>query len=264
MSHFVLAVITEDRVTDGDLEEILFPYSENREVEPRIDMTKKEVMDEQARLVDEAKNKPKSWANEEYTKGKFKLDLSYKEFVKLFHGEDSQLDPKGNLLTTYNPDSKWDWFVIGGRWKGLLCYNKNNGGMKTNQGRIKFIDWKKLNRPLKKDKDYWSRLWDIAVRGCIKTKLEVKKHKYIFVYKKEYYLKYYQNKEMFIKRNTEFKTHAVVTPDGKWHEKGEMGWFGVSHDKPKEAKKWDLGFYGRFIKPYLDTNYVITVVDCHI
>lgn len=31
---------------------------------------------------------------------------------------------------------------------------------------------------------------------------------------------------------------AVVTPDGKWHEKGDMGWWGIVHDK-KEQKFWD-------------------------
>jgi len=69
---------------------------------------------------------------------------------------------------------------------------------------------------------------------------------------------------MFIKRNTRFWTHAVVTSDGCWHEKGKMGWFGFSHNKPKEAKEWDLEYYKRFVKPYLDTDYVITIVDCHI
>lgn len=31
---------------------------------------------------------------------------------------------------------------------------------------------------------------------------------------------------------------AIVTPDGKWHEKGEMGWWGIVKDK-KEQKSWD-------------------------
>ena len=27
---------------------------------------------------------------------------------------------QGNVLTTYNPESQWDWWVIGGRWGGYL------------------------------------------------------------------------------------------------------------------------------------------------
>jgi len=265
MSHFSLAVITENWVTKIDLEEILFPYSENREVEPHIYMTKKEIMDEWSRLVDESNNKPDSWAYKELRKGGLKyLYLPYKDFVKGFYGEDSRLDFEGNLLTTYNPDSKWDWFEIGGRWKGMLFVKGFNGKLKVDQEKIKNIDWEELNRPSKEDKDYFSRLWDIGVKGSPRTELEKKKNKYLFVYKKDYYLKQYRNKGMFIKRNTRFWTHAVVTSDGCWHEKGKMGWFGFSHNKPKEAKEWDLEYYKRFVKPYLDTDYVITIVDCHI
>jgi len=264
MSHFTVAVITKDWVTEKDVEEILFPYSENREVKPRIDMTKKEVMDERDSLADEAKNKPESWAYKELAKGKLEyLNSPYKEFVKGFHGEDSQLDSEGNLLTTYNPDSKWDWFVIGGRWKGLL-FVKHGENATVSQSRIKRVDWKKMNKVTKKTKDYWNREWEIGVEGSSLTKSEAEKHEYPFLFKKEYYLEHYQNKEMFIKRKIEFGTYAVVTPDGKWHEKGSMGYWGISHETPKKAEKWDLGFYEKFIEPYLDTDYIITIVDCHI
>ena len=43
-----------------------------------------------------------------------------------------------------------------------------------------------------------------------------------------------------------------------------MGWFGFSDTKPKEGEEWDLGFYEKFIEPFLNTNYIITIVDCHI
>ena len=32
----------------------------------------------------------------------------------------SPLNEDINVLTTYNPQSKWDWYEIGGRWSGLL------------------------------------------------------------------------------------------------------------------------------------------------
>jgi hypothetical protein len=27
---------------------------------------------------------------------------------------------RGTYRTTYNPDSKWDWYVVGGRWNGMV------------------------------------------------------------------------------------------------------------------------------------------------
>lgn len=38
------------------------------------------------------------------------------------------LDDEGNQWSTYNPNSKWDWWTIGGRWAGLL---NNTAGRKA-------------------------------------------------------------------------------------------------------------------------------------
>jgi hypothetical protein len=69
----------------------------------------------------------------------------------------------GQRLTTYNPDSQWDWWVIGGRWNGWLS--------RTNQ---------------------------------LKARTAAQKGKFPF---------------------------AVVTPDGVWHDKGKMSWWGMASDK---------------------------------
>lgn len=41
---------------------------------------------------------------------------------------DSGQDKDGNEWSTYNPKSQWDWWVIGGRWKGML---NNTAGRKA-------------------------------------------------------------------------------------------------------------------------------------
>jgi hypothetical protein len=53
-------------------------------------------------------------------------------------------------------------------------------------------------------------------------------------------------------------TFAVVTPDGEWHEKGKMGWWGVVSDKNDGYND----AFEKFIIQYIG-NYVV-VVDCHI
>lgn len=40
-------------------------------------------------------------------------------FVRDWHGLKG-LDEHGNAMSTRNPDGKWDWYEIGGRWHGLL------------------------------------------------------------------------------------------------------------------------------------------------
>ena len=38
-----------------------------------------------------------------------------------------------------------------------------------------------------------------------------------------------------------------MTPDGEWHEQGEMGWWGLSSETDEEALGWLRGFRGRFL-----------------
>jgi hypothetical protein len=40
----------------------------------------------------------------------------YDEYIKYVEDYDDQDRP----ISTYNPDSKWDWYVIGGRWDGWI------------------------------------------------------------------------------------------------------------------------------------------------
>lgn len=45
------------------------------------------------------------------------------------HGERLQVSDDGRAYTmsTYNPDSKWDWWSIGGRWLGYFPYQPEDG-----------------------------------------------------------------------------------------------------------------------------------------
>lgn len=61
-------------------------------------------------------------------------------------------------------------------------------------------------------------------------------------------------------RRRAFSTFAVVK-DGKWYERGEMGWWAVVHDE-KEADKWEIEFHS--LVTGLDPDTYITVIDAHI
>lgn len=77
----------------------------------------------------------------------------------------------GKYITTYNPKAKWDWWIAGGRYEGVV-----GGAVDPNVAPVTVL-------------------------------LE-------------------QNIVPF----------AVVTPDGKWHERGEMGWFAiVTREKEKDV-----------------------------
>lgn len=40
--------------------------------------------------------------------------------------EVSPYQEKDGTMSTYNPDSKWDWFTVGGRWGGTLLYKEGH------------------------------------------------------------------------------------------------------------------------------------------
>ena len=110
MSHFAVMVIGDD--IDRQLE----AYDENLEVEPRClgevsDSTKEEIL-------------------HYYKDGGY----DFKTFDECYEAKGDDWDG-GRLkknedgvwceYSTYNPDSKWDWYVIGGRWSGAFIRLKN-------------------------------------------------------------------------------------------------------------------------------------------
>lgn len=59
-----------------------------------------------------------------------------------------------------------------------------------------------------------------------------------------------------------FSTWAVLDKDG-WHEKGQMGWFGMGGGTAEEHKEFEGGYVERFLRNE-DPETTLVVVDCHI
>lgn len=228
MSHFVVGVFTERE--GADFENLLAPYSENLRVEPYVDMTKSELI---LFGKENAKSGDPLMTDEE----------AYKSALEYF-GSDS-IDPDtGDLTTTYNPSSKWDWYEIGGRWSSMLLGKDGNLYDYLPADQIDF-------EAMRADRLASLQPYKEFIDGD-------------HIYKKEYLLGKYPDEQTYIKKMTEFSTFAVVTPDGEWHEKGEMGWFGCSSETADEDNEWCDGYYDAFIKPAIENGWELTIVDCHI
>jgi hypothetical protein len=61
-------------------------------------------------------------------------------------------------------------------------------------------------------------------------------------------------------RNRACRTFGVVM-DGKWYERGSMGWWGCVSDE-KDEETWSVEFNS--LVDNLPGDTVLTVVDCHI
>ena len=190
-----------------------------------------------------------------------------------------RLNNKGEvieLIRRTNPNSEWDWYQIGGRWCGALKlkpgatsgeYGEKSWCNATevipenmvDSAKVKDIDFS-MDEKIYKDK---LRFWELKIEGQEPQNEKDKKLIEWDIYKNEYYTERYNNKEEFARLSAEFSSYAVITPDGVWHSKGDMGWWGCSSETAEEAKEWNKSFYDTFIKT-ADPEWSLTVVDCHI
>jgi len=188
---------------------------------------------------------------------------TFKHMAEEYHGY--KLDGEtGKYGYWENPNSKWDWYQLGGRWLGTFKKKKGSeaelgsGSLLMSSGptfdadSIKKgdVDWEGMNNDAGSKKEL-SETWE-------KNVVEKKGFR-----QPEYYTERYGNKENYIRMSCEFSTFAVITEDGEWHEAGTMGWWGMSDASVEDEKKFKHGFFDKFIKD-LEDDTALSVYDCHI
>jgi len=270
MSHYTVAVITDD---PENINEILEPFDENKEVDFYIKYTKEQLIEKGKKEIQTYKNtyykefldNPEKYENEygkntghiNYIKNEFPKHLTWtdeeilEDQIKSYKDDNGNLYPRNNetkeeyvdenfrLWSAKNPKSKWDWREIGGRWNGELITKDGN----KNEALLDNVLFDKMNEREKSAKEEsWKNINEF--------------------YKKEFIEKRFGTKEEFV--DEPWSTYAVITPDGEWHEAGEVGWFGISGATPEQEKEFNKNWHKNFIEPYLNSNYYIIIVDCHI
>ena len=225
MSHFTVGVFIDTK-KDKKLGDLLAPYQENN-----MGDCPKEYLEF---------NECDKEDIEEYENHKDEYE-TLEDFMWEYHGYKKDKET-GKYGYWENPNAEWDWYEIGGRWSNSLL-TKN--GVKCNFAQLKEIDWDKMRENKKKRAE---EIWDSNPEGIYRYLNEIEKD---------------DTRESYVKRMSEFSTYAVITPDGEWHAKGEMGWFGVSSDTVEDRENWSKSFYDTFIKD-ADDELVLVIVDCHI
>ena len=145
MSHFVGLCFGDN------WEDNLDRYYEGLEVDPYLEYTKEEAIDEikhrralnyesaiRALQREDLTDNQKEYYQSIIDKGLF---ISYEDAWKEIEDWGYEIDEYENLLSTYNPESKWDWYSVGGRWNGFLHYKDADPGFeKTNEAYIHELD----------------------------------------------------------------------------------------------------------------------------
>ena len=165
-------------------------------------------------------------------------DSPYAEFVE---NEECDLDKTvGAGGYWHNPNARWDWWEIGGRGDGARVADCDFSPDTSRVARLQ-------------------REWEVLVEGAAQREGE----DFISIWKPEYYLQRYGDKETYIRRETAFSTYAFVTADGAWHEQGRMGWFGFDDATNESMNQYEKEFQA-YLQEARENGLAITIVDCHI
>lgn len=159
----------------------------------------------------------------------------------------------------YNPNAKWDWYRLGGRWRG---YFPVRDGVEVQLGEPGVFD----NKPspgcsdvVKKGDVDWDKMLDESrehARAVFKAIAEGKDPWFAEPVKDG------ESEEEYAERVAKFPVpHAILTPDGEWIECGRVGWFATVADK-KPPEEW-AGQVKQYIDS-LDDDTTISLYDCHI
>lgn len=299
MSHFNTGVICKEL---NDYEELLAPYQENnmgdcpKEYMQFTSTSKEEkeyyengtterfVTDdgkylstwdscfevrideeEYKRLKNEKKIECFGTGNKEYykldyslLKGKVKK-VTYKELYPTFEeymkeiGDGNYDEEMNDYGYWENPNAKWDWYEIGGRWSNSILLKNGN---KADYAKLKDINFGIDEEEYEQNK----RFWEIIVEN---QPLKEGEEKPFNLFNKNYYLERYEDKNDYATQESIHKPYALITPDGKWYEKGEMGWFGCD-DSTKETRKSFEDNFNEIVNKDEYQDYYFVLVDCHI
>ena len=322
MSHFSLLVITEQQPDEELLGALLQPYHEyectgdNDQYVQDIDVT------------EESLEYAKDSHEEGDIEGFVECAASYHGVPIVKHGEHvdpqseeyrwgwCQLDAEGNIaqiINRTNPNRKWDWWVVGGRWQGYLSPRTDpisaavvrdigmvgeKGVMGSSSGRDgfdslpkKYIDFEGMRATAEAEaaqtydqvmsaigeqmKEYtpWAVVRDEVCAGDIEKAREFYNKQAAVVASREaaqnkvpgfdFFMElddFNTTRDVFIKRagDQSFCTFTIMR-DGKWIERGEMGWFGCVSDAKDD---WSDQF-AKLLAEIPDEHW-LTVMDCHI
>ena len=216
-----------------------------------------------------------------------KFDVFDKEHQDLFreiYGESGEIyidkeNREINDVWYSNPYAKWDWWVVGGRWRSMgddglftdlndFLITKEIPYWKEELG-YKLYDIEKelgIDRETISPNEYTEKIEDYIRNNQIVHLWDTSNGTGDKAVPKTYY----KSEDLLTKvTRKENSTWAMLFPAEGWIEAGEMGWFGMSSldrldfGETEEAKQDQFAITDNLIEKYKDTHIGL-VVDCHI
>lgn len=214
----------------------------------------------------------------------------FETFCKDYQGSKRDLKT-GRYGYWRNPNAKWDWYSIGGRWRGF--YDNKTDVIWTSELQLEkfrrqafekatefydhYVEW--LDNPDKKESNpFDSPRYTAMTLGLVEVdetgtaqpqpgvqlipwssdpRQKGERRQWIDVCKRPGRAEFV---EQFSSYFNPLRTYAALDDNG-WHEPGEMGWWGSSSDTPASMMEFSRSFVENFLS---GENALLVVVDCHI
>jgi hypothetical protein len=237
-----------------------------------------------------------------------KLYPNFEEFMKDHHGYTERDDKTGKYGYWENPNAKWDWYELGGRWTGFFKVKPHvedavigRPGLMTEPAESGFADQLRKSeidieymrnetaRKAMEEYDFADLLvghleknltWEQVCEKFNENMQEAKEFYWeqprcaVWKAEKDKDLRafplgwdsspedFHESREKYIQRAKDgtLVTFAVVK-DGKWYERGKMGWWAFVSDE-KDADEWNAQVSKMFDELPEDT--MMSLYDCHI
>jgi hypothetical protein len=224
---------------------------------------------------------------------------TYEDYLNEYCGYDFN-DTKQAYGYWYNPNAKWDWYQVGGRWTGYFKLKKNkykvnqNFSIKTSKTKSDWADSVLLGDidiqgMIKDAKKTANQIYNI-IEGLLKGRqypvwkdilakygeqnIDVARAEFYenevvkdfndakFFVLGDFYEEYGNSRQEYINKCVK----KVMVPfafvkDGNWYERGKMGWWGIVNNVVEE-NEWNEKCHQLISELPHDT--LITAVDCHI
>lgn len=151
---------------------------------------------------------------------------------------------KGTYRSQYNDDSKWDYWLIGGRWSGIFEPDYDPEKDPANQEPCRFCAGTggRATPPNSGPGDY-------PCNGCNATGTAVK------------WPSFWVQRGNSAPASPDLPApFAFITPDSEWIERGKMGWWGIVTDESDESE-WKAHAKAVYEKYH---DHIAVALDCHI
>lgn len=163
--------------------------------------------------------------------------------------------------------SRWDWWVIGGRWTGILDATYDPGEDERNYSKCRYCEGTAVTTKAVAKK--YPAYEEYVGKPCVQCAVDHEGKPKRFPGRSRNFrnVEHPSDKStvdaILDKKDTleYLPTLALVTPDGEWHERARMGWFGMTDGEEAGPDVWAKAFWELLEKHRGETA---TVVDCHV